>query len=128
MPSQQYFKLLIASILLSLVIHFSIGIFLPIEAYLNLTFGAIVFFGLLATLVYFLGERALRLKTKNGFFSIVLINVFLKLIGSFVVVLIYVKLFEPEDRLFLIPFLLIYLVFMIFETYFLMLQAKQSKA
>jgi hypothetical protein len=77
--------------------------------------------------IYFLGRKASNKNAGNLFLYIIIINVFVKLLGSFAIVYLYVELKAPDSRLFIIPFLLIYFVFTIFETYFLSVQAQNTK-
>jgi hypothetical protein len=54
-------------------------------------------------------------------------NVMFKIIACFGVVGVYYKLYKPTDKYFLLPFLLVYLIFTIFETYFLLKQSDRKK-
>jgi hypothetical protein len=61
------------------------------------------------------------------FLYIIVVNVFIKLIASFAIIFIYAKTAQPQDKFFVIPFLIIYLAFTVFETWFLSKMAKDSK-
>jgi len=78
-------------------------------------------------MTYWLGSTATKIGNGSAFIRIVIVNVFTKLIGSFLFVMVYVKFKEPTDRLFLIPFLLTYLIFLVSETYFLNIQARETR-
>jgi hypothetical protein len=78
-------------------------------------------------MTYWLGRVAVKVGNGSAFIKIVIMNVFTKLIGSFLFVMVYVKFKEPSDRLFLIPFLLTYLIFLVTETYLLNIQARETK-
>lgn len=127
MAKKDFYKFFIFCIVLSFVSFFGLSSFLSIYKYMDFAIFAILFFGITTVVIYNLGERAIKQKNKNSFFSIMIMNIMTKLFGSFIFVLIYVKLTSPDDRNFLIPFLIIYLIFMIYETYFLSIQAKHSR-
>lgn len=78
-------------------------------------------------MTYWLGNTAKNIGDGKAFIRIVIMNVFTKLIGSFLFVMVYVKYKEPNDNLFLIPFLMTYLIFLVSETYFLDQQARETR-
>lgn len=73
------------------------------------------------------GQWAIKNKMSQAFIRIVMLNVFTKLLGSFAFMFIYYELKSPGDQFFLLPFIVVYFVFLIFETYFLNVQARNSK-
>lgn len=127
MNSRKYFLLLFLTIVISFVVHFIIGIFLPLTNYLDILSVSIIFFTILSLVVYWLSQRAVNSNQQNFFLYIIMINVFVKLISAFVLILIYTRVKNPTDKYFLVPFLMTYLVFTLFETVFLSAQAKVSK-
>ncbi len=76
--------------------------------------------------IYFLGIQAINSSNKYSFNNLVVVNMILKMIVSVLIILIYKQINEVESRGFIIPFLVIYLSYTIFETYFLTKLAKQS--
>jgi hypothetical protein len=76
--------------------------------------------------IYYLGVQAINSANKYSFNNLVVINMILKMIVSVLIILIYKQINEVESRGFIIPFLVIYLSYTIFETYFLTKLAKQS--
>ena len=127
METNNFIKYLGGSIILSIVVFYAISFVLPLRPYTDVLVMAILFFASLTLLVYWLGQRALRTNQNNFFLYVIVINVFIKLVASFVFMLIYVKIKNPTDRYFLVPFLLTYLIFTISETYVLSIQARSSK-
>ncbi len=85
---------------------------------------AIISFTLLSYLMYFLGTRAAGSKNKYAFNNIIVGNMILKMILCVLIVLIYKNVYQITTRAFLLPFLIIYLTYTIFETYFLTKLAK----
>ena len=59
-------------------------------------------------------------KNKNAFTSVILMTTMAKMFLAILIIVIYVKVFEPDSRMFVFPFLGIYLIYTIFETYFMM--------
>lgn len=90
-----------------------------------LAWAALALFTLLSWLMYLLGKHAVKSSDKNAFVQLVLISVFLKMMLSFAVVVVYANKIQPESKYFVLPFFFVYLVFTIFETAFLMRIAKQ---
>ena len=127
MGISDFIKYLGASVFLSVIVFYAVAMALPLKPYADVLVFAIIFFTILTLLVYWLGQRALRTNQNNFFLYVIIINVFVKLVASFVFMLLYVKMKDPPDRYFLVPFLLTYLIFTISETYILSIQARSSK-
>jgi len=69
----------------------------------------------------------MRYANGKSVIGLVILNVFLKLVVSFGFVAMYVKNYQPQQKLFIVPFLMTYLIFAIFETWFLNIQARGVK-
>lgn len=126
MNSRSFLKYLSFTIVFAIAIHFFINLFLPISTYNDILIYAVIFFTLICILVYWMSVRGIQTKKNNYFLYIIIVNVFVKLVAAFVIILVYVKINQPEDKYFLVPFLMTYLVFTIFETGFLSIQARAS--
>lgn len=122
-----FIKFLIGAVLLSIAIFFLINLFIPLSSYFDFLLMSIGFFSVLAFIAFVVGDRSIRNRGGAGFIGLVIANVFLKLVGSFVFVALYAKYTTPADRFFLIPFLVTYLIFTSLETYFMSQQARESK-
>jgi len=85
------------------------------------------FFCSVSILMYFLGKKAMRSDNKYQYIRLVLINMMTKVFMSFIIVGIYYKLAHPNSKFFILPFLVIYLVFTVFETHFMIKQSNQKK-
>ncbi|NET36444.1 MAG: hypothetical protein F6K19_31185 [Cyanothece sp. SIO1E1] len=90
------------------------------SVYLDISTVSLIFFTVLSIIVFHLGLRMVQSRNKNDFSRLVLGFTGFKMMLSVAVVFIYQSVVEPTDRWFVIPFLLIYVVYTIFETYFLM--------
>ena len=127
MASSDFLKFLTLAGLISVLLFFVLNFFLPLMPHIQLLWWSLVCFVLLAVFIYFLVDRSMKLSNGRSVLGLVIINVFLKLIFSFGFVAIYVQYKNPQDKFFLIPFLTTYLVFTIFETWFLNIQARDVK-
>lgn len=127
MTPSVFLKFLIYAGLTSVLLFFVLNFFIPLMLYIDLLWWSIVCFVLLAVVIYFLVDRSMKLYDGKSVLGLVIINVFLKLIFSFAFVAIYVQIKSPQEKIFLIPFLTTYLVFTVFETWFLNIQARGVK-
>ncbi len=127
MKTVNFLKHIIAAILCSAVVFYICTWIIPVQPYMDVLIYAILFFTVLTSSVYWLGVRSLIKQQNNFFLYIIILNVFVKLVASFVFMFLYVQANDPTDRYFLVPFLLTYLIFTIFETYILSIQARSSK-
>jgi len=93
--------------------------FLPQFDYTDLNYYTIAMFVIISLIVYYLANKALSSTNRNSFLNIVVLNLFMKMVATFVVIGIYVTVTTPEDKMYLIPLTINYLIFTIFETYFL---------
>lgn len=74
--------------------------------------------------MYFLSYRAAMSSDKNLFLQQVLITTFMKMGLCIFIIIGYFKLAEPSSKMYAVPFLIVYLIFTIFETYFMMKLSK----
>jgi hypothetical protein len=74
--------------------------------------------------MFYLGTKAAKSKNKYTFNNIIVGNMILKMFMCVLIVLVYKNAYEIQSRAFLFPFLIIYLSYTIFETYFLTKLAK----
>ena len=123
---KSFIKTIVYAILIGLLIFSILCFALPLYKYITMSLAALLFFILMSVIVYFLGENALKSTKSGAFLSVIVINTFLKLVACFSFVFVYVKTQNPEDKLFLIPFFIFYIVFVAAETHFLSVQAKKS--
>jgi hypothetical protein len=86
---------------------------------------------MLATTVtlYYLGKTAVESENKYGFIRLVIVSVMFKIVLVLVMMALYVKIAVPENRYFVLPVIVIYLMFSVFETYVLyrLANVKQQK-
>ncbi len=94
--------------------------FIPVlKEHLIFSWTSWVFFVFFTYGVYVMAERAAKSPNLNTFTSIILGVIFIKMLFIMVIVLIYKNTVNPTNAWFLLPFLIIYLAFTIFEVYFM---------
>lgn len=71
--------------------------------------------------------KAANSTNKNIFIQTVMVNIFVKMVSILMIVVIYFKIYNPKDKVIIIPFLVIYLLYSVFETFFSYKLALQSK-
>ena len=99
--------------------------FLPFGDHSILGVIGLVFFTLLSILIFTLAKKLSDANDLNAFTRLIMYNLLIKLFFSFVIVIIYHKLADPQERFFVVPFIAIYLIFTIFEALFMSRQARQ---
>jgi len=127
MTKAQFLKLMLGSALVSVLVHFALGLMWPVRQYTDFLGWSILFFSVLALVAYIMGELSIKKRGGAGYIGLVMLSVFVKLLASFLFVALYVKYKTPEDRYFLLPFLVTYLIYTIYEVYFMSIQARESK-
>jgi hypothetical protein len=70
-------------------------------------------------LVYMLSFKLQRLENKMPFMNLIIVNMMMKFVIAGALVFWYYFTYNPESGTFVIPFLVVYVCFTIFETYFL---------
>lgn len=83
-------------------------------------------FVLLSVLMYFVAGSAARSKNKNDFTNTVLGFTTGKMMLAAGIIFTYLLLAEPADKLFVIPFFVVYFIFTAFETYFMVKLGKST--
>ena len=126
MTVTRFFQLLILTIVILTGIMYLMSFNEKIAEYIDISYYAIPSFSLLCIVIFFLTEYLEKQSNKGMLLNLVIINVMFKFILTIAVVLIYFKLRNPDDGIFVLPFIIIYVLFTIFETYFMSLQAKSK--
>lgn len=91
-----------------------------LQAYSALSWISLGAFVSLSVLMYLAGYRAAMSENKNDFTNAILGFTVAKMFLAILVLIGYTQLARPQDKLFIIPFFGIYLIYTIFETYFMM--------
>ena len=120
-----FYSLVGITVLTALFVFFmtSLPIFQADTGVLWISFAA---FSLLSLLMYFIGHKAISSKNKNNFISVILVSTVVKMFMAILIIFVYIRVYLPESRLFVLPFLGIYLIYTVYETYFMMKLAKMK--
>lgn len=110
------FLALFAIVLVVLIATSFIPVFSP---YTLLSYSGFIFFNLLSLAAYYLGKKSLNSSNKFLFNNLVILNVMTKMLVSVAIIVIYQRTTHPETNWFVLPFLVLYLIYTIFETYIL---------
>ena len=92
-----------------------------------LNWAGLGFFFLFCTLMYFAGHRAAHSRNKNDFTNTFLGFTAGKMFMTVIIVYVYLQIAKPEDKLFILPFFGIYLIYTIFEVYFMSRLGRMGK-
>ena len=126
MSKIRFFQLLFLTVGILAVIMYLMSLNEKIYQYIDIAYYAIPSFTFLSIAIFFLTEYLESQPNKGMLLNLVIINVMFKFLIGIGVVVIYHKLRNPEDGIFVLPFIIVYVVFTIFETYFMSLQAKSK--
>jgi len=97
------------------------------KPYVDLTAWTAIFMALFAVLMYLLGVHTIKSTNPYRFIQIVIAGVLFKIILAIGLLALYVHIYQPESRYFVVPFVAIYLLYSIFETYAMYILALQKK-
>lgn len=111
-------KLGFLSLTLGLML-FGLHQFPAFQPHYLLSWVSCIFFVVFSILIYAIGYKAANHEDKHLFTSVILGFVFGKMFLSILMLVIYHKIVQPTDNLFLAPFFIVYLVYTVFETYFM---------
>ena len=103
-----------------IILIFALNLVPAFQIFQSLTWISFIFFLSLSVLMYFIGHHSANSSNKNSFLQIVMATTFLKMFLCIGLVVVYHTIAKPESNMFVVPFLLIYIIFTIFETYFMM--------
>lgn len=100
--------------------------FMPFQPYWGLGLTSWVMFAVLTVLMFFLGKRAGASANRNNFTTLILGVTVVKMFLAIGVVFLYFSIAQPTSRMFVVPFLLVYFFYTIYETYVLMVLSKEK--
>lgn len=79
----------------------------------------LLLFSVLSILQYVVALKFIDHQNRQLFGSFIMLGTFLKIVFAVVLVFLYYKMTQATDRYFIIPFFVIYFIFTVFETIFL---------
>ena len=83
-------------------------------------------FTLMSVVLYIILKKSLLNPDKQVFISITMANMLVRMLCSIILLLLYKNIKAPADNKFIISFLIVYIIFTIFETYFMVGLADQK--
>jgi len=101
-------------------------LFPGISGFLDLGFITWALFSVLSVFLFLIADKAVFHPERTRFISVTIANMLIKMVFSIGLVLSYYTLKKPVNGLFILPFLLVYGIFTIFETRFLLQIANQK--
>ncbi|MBX2814771.1 MAG: hypothetical protein KTR24_02195 [Saprospiraceae bacterium] len=81
----------------------------------GLSWGSLAFFTLLTIAIYLIGSRAAHSSNPNSLTQLILAAVMIKLVSCAAIIIAYQELAKPNGNLFVIPFLVLYVVYTVYE-------------
>ena len=96
------------------------------SAHLKIGFYLQFFYICLYLPTFMIAKKAAQSTNKQLFTGIIMLSVLLKLVVSITVVFWYHKVFHPQGPLFLLPFFLVYIIYTIFESQFMIKLGKND--
>lgn len=114
--------------LLSCLLFVAIQFFIPgISKYIDLSILSMVLFLVFSIFLYLVALQFVDHPNKFLFGNIILASTFVKIVMSVIFVFVYFYFSNPSSKVFILPFFVIYLIFTVFETIFLV-QINQSES
>ncbi len=127
MPRRSFYNQL-GSLSVGIAVLLIILNFIPLfQADIAVSWVSWVFFIFFTIAVFYTAQKAALSSNPHTFTSVIMGVVIGKIFFSIIIILIYVKLTNPETRYFLLPFFAIYFSFTIFELHFMTKLGKMKR-
>lgn len=111
---------LIFTVVLTMCLLFTIHRLEDYNKYWDISWVSVALFVLMSVGLYKISKLAVKSPNKQIFISIALGNLFVKFLMTGLILGIYYKITQPSDTKFVLPYLVIYISFTIFETVLLL--------
>ena len=122
-PQQFWIQLLIISLVASILLFF-LNQNEKLQPYSDFSWICLTVFIFITVGMYYIGLQSVQSKNKNAFTNAALGFIMGKMMLAIMVIVFYNQLAEPETKLYIIPFFIVYVIYTAFETYFMMRLAK----
>ncbi len=119
MTVSEFFKYLGLFSLAAVVSLFFMHQIPAISPFQSFSWLSCVFFIVLNIAMFGLASKSAKSQNKHNFTTVIVLFVILKMLFAVVLVFGFHKIAMPQSNAFLIPFFWIYLIYTIFETYFM---------
>ena len=123
------FTLLLAIISLTslIIVNLTRDINSVLQQNYTLSVWSIVMFTMMCSIMYPFSVLALNSSNKLLFTNMTFMFMFMKMLFSVVIILVYQWKFHPTNYFFVLPFFAIYTIFTVFEVYFMMKLVAEKK-
>lgn len=91
-----------------------------------LSYWSLSFFTVFCIVFFIWGKNLSKSKNLYRFNEVIVFSTLSKMLLSIIMLVAFKKLYQPSSKYVILPFIVIYLVYTIFETYFLTKLAKQK--
>jgi hypothetical protein len=120
MQQNSFYKQLLIIFLALTSIQYLISYTIPeLSQFQNLFWICQFFFVALSILSFYGGKYFVHQKSKNTFSTFLMGLIMFRLLCSVAIIIGYFNIVKPTSKLFLLPFFVVYLVYSIYEVYFL---------
>ncbi|MEN0003988.1 MAG: hypothetical protein AAF798_07590 [Bacteroidota bacterium] len=126
MTKSSFYIQLTVITLISAGLVYGLSQFEQTKPYVGLGWLSLALFTVLTLLMFVFGYQTAQSKNKNTFTSTVLGFTAGKMFMSLIVIVLYNSLMEPPTKWFILPFFMVYLIYTVFETYFMMRLGKME--
>lgn len=126
MTYKSFFTQLLIVTLIAIVTIVLLGQVSALSAFTDFSLITCGFFVVISIIMFFFAYQAARSASKYAFSNIIFGFMMGKMMLTIGLVMGYNSLMQPTTKLFLLPFFLIYLIYSIFETYFMMKLGKMN--
>jgi len=114
-----FLRQLVLVSVVSIMVILALGQFAAVAPFIDLAWWSMVIFTLLNVVMYGWSYQISKNNQKHQFVNVFMSFTFFKLFSSFGLVAFYFFKTGPNSKLFVLPFFAIYLVYTIFEVYFM---------
>lgn len=113
------FQLIMVTILVS-VLLWLLTTFPVLKAHQELSWMSLALFVFISIIMFFSGRWGVGNENKSTFIGLMYAYMGGKMLLSVIMITLYYLYYEPDSKLFILPFFLVYFIYTIFESYFLM--------
>lgn len=127
MQTSRFFLWLSGIGIISFLIVFVLGKYFVLSYLAQLlSYWSICFFTVFCIVFFIWGKNLSKSKNLFRFNEVIVFSTLSKMLFSIIMLGAFKKIFQPNSKYVILPFIVIYLVYTIFETYFLTKLAKQK--
>jgi hypothetical protein len=119
MSEKTYITYFLTLLILTALILICFQYIETLSRYSSLSWISLILFSAFSLFFYFGGKKTINSQDIHLFSKFFLSATVIKMLTSLTVILLYIFIVKPKDKLFIIPFFLVYLLFTIFEVYFM---------